>query len=262
MRAIITGAAGGIGLAVAKQLHQDSVTRGEPSQLLLVDLNQEGLDSLAQELNKEGAQAEVMVADLSDPASPQRIVDMAKKAFGGLDVLVSNAGIINRASLLEVTVDQFDRSMAINTRATLLLGQAAHPLLKESGGCIVATGSISGENPSPPLAAYSASKAALIMLVRQMSIEWGPDGIRCNCVSPGSTHTAMTDARYSDPKLRTEAQDRNPSRMVGLPEHQAAAIAFMASPAAAYINGVNLVVDGAMQNNLMVASALGDPWKK
>ena len=151
---------------------------------------------------------------------------------------------------------QFDLSMAINTRATWLLGKAAHPLLKESGGNIVATASISGENPSPPLAAYSASKAAL------MSIEWGPDGIRCNCVSPGSTHTAMTDARYSDPELRQQAQDRNPSRMVGLPEHQAAAIAFMASPAAAYINGVNLVVDGAMQNNLMVASALGDPWKR
>jgi len=193
---------------------------------------------------------------------PQQIVDAAAAAFGGLDVIISNAGIIGRSSLLEMDADSFDRSFAINTRATWLLGKAAHPLLKASGGNIVATASISAENPSPPLAAYSASKAALVMLVRQMSIEWGPDGIRCNCVSPGSTHTAMTDARYSDPELRQQAQDRNPSRMVGLPEHQAAAIAFMASPAAAYINGVNLVVDGAMQNNLMVASALGDPWKR
>lgn len=262
MRAIITGAAGGIGLATAKQLHEDSKTRGEASQLLLVDINQQGLDALAETLRGDGAEVETFVGDLSDVAVPQQIIDAANAAFGGLDVLISNAGIINRASLLEMEAEQFDRSMAINTRATWLLGKAAHPLLKASGGCIVATGSISGENPSPPLAAYSASKAALIMLVRQMSIEWGPDGIRCNCVSPGSTHTAMTDARYSDPELRQQAQDRNPSRMVGLPEHQAAAIAFMASPAAAYINGVNLVVDGAMQNNLMVASALGDPWKR
>ncbi|MFA7555600.1 MAG: SDR family oxidoreductase [Spongiibacteraceae bacterium] len=262
MRAIITGAAGGIGLAVAKQLHRDSQARGEATQLLLVDINQDGLDALASDLRADGAQIETFVGDLSDVNVPQQIVDAVKAAFGGLDTLISNAGIINRATLLEMEVDQFDRSMAINTRATWLLGKAAHPLLKESGGNIVATGSISGENPSPPLAAYSASKAALIMLVRQMSIEWGPDGIRCNCVSPGSTHTAMTDARYSDPELRQQAQDRNPSRMVGLPEHQAAAIAFMASPGAAYINGVNLVVDGAMQNNLMVASALGDPWKR
>ena len=244
MRAIITGAAGGIGLATAKQLHADSQSRGEASQLLLVDINQDGLDALAQDLRADGAQVETFVGDLSDVNVPQQIIDAVKAAFGGLDVLISNAGIINRVSLLEMEAEQFDLSMAINTRATWLLGKAAHPLLKESGGNIVATGSISGENPSPPLAAYSASKAALIMLIRQMSIEWGPDGIRCNCVSPGSTHTAMTDARYSDPELRQQAEDRNPSRMVGLPEHQAAAIAFMASPAAAYINGVNLVVDG------------------
>jgi NAD(P)-dependent dehydrogenase (short-subunit alcohol dehydrogenase family) len=262
MRAIITGAAGGIGLATAKQLHQDAQQRGEASQLMLVDLNRDGIEALAKELQALGAVVEVFAGDLSDETVPQQIIDATQAAYGGLDVLVSNAGIINRATLLEMDVEQFDRSIAINTRATWLLGKAAHPLLAASGGCIVATGSISGDHPSPPLAAYSASKAALIMLVRQMSIEWGPDGIRCNCVSPGSTHTAMTDARYSDPKLRTEAQDRNPSRMVGLPEHQAATIAFLASPAAAYINGVNLVVDGGMQNNLMVASALGDPWKR
>lgn len=262
MRAIITGAAGGIGLATAKKFHQDAQAKGESSQLMLVDLNQEGLEKLSAELQADGASVEIFAGDLSDPAVPQQIIDATKAAFGGLDALVSNAGIINRAALLEVTPEQFDLSLSINTRATLLLGQAAHSLLAESGGAIVAVGSISGENPSPPLGAYSASKAALIMLVRQMSIEWGPDGIRCNVVSPGSTHTAMTDARYSNPELRDEAQQRNPSRMVGLPEHQAAAIAFLASKEAAYINGVNLVVDGAMQNNLMVASALGDPWKK
>jgi NAD(P)-dependent dehydrogenase (short-subunit alcohol dehydrogenase family) len=262
MRAIVTGAAGGIGAATCRLLNEQAKAGGAQAQLMLADLNGDALDILAAELAKEGAQTAVFTGDLSDPTVPGQLVEAAVAAFGGLDVLISNAGIINRATLLELEIEDFDRSFAINTRATWLLGKAAHPHLAITGGCLVATASISAENPSPPLAAYSASKAALVMLVRQMSIEWGPDGIRCNCVSPGSTHTAMTDARYSNPELRAEAERRNPSRMVGLPEHQAAAIAFLASPGAAYINGANLLVDGGMQNNLMVASALGDPWKR
>jgi NAD(P)-dependent dehydrogenase (short-subunit alcohol dehydrogenase family) len=262
MRAIVTGAAGGIGAATARLLGEQAAGRGESVQIMLADLNREALDTLAAELAEKGAQTEVFTGDLSDPEVPAQLVAATVAAFGGLDTLISNAGIINRATLLELELEDFDRSFDINTRATWLLGKAAHPHLAAAGGALVATASISAENPSPPLAAYSASKAALVMLVRQMSIEWGPDGIRCNCVSPGSTHTAMTDARYSDPELRADAERRNPSRMVGLPEHQAAAIAFLASPGAAYINGANLLVDGGMQNNLMVASALGDPWKR
>jgi NAD(P)-dependent dehydrogenase (short-subunit alcohol dehydrogenase family) len=262
MRAIVTGAAGGIGAATCRLLNEQARAGGEQAQLMLADLNGDALDVLAAELAKEGAQTAVFTGDLSDPDVPGQLVEATVAEFGGLDVLISNAGIINRATLLELEIEDFDRSFAINTRATWLLARAAHPHLATTGGCLVATASISAENPSPPLAAYSASKAALVMLVRQMSIEWGPDGIRCNCVSPGSTHTAMTDARYSNPELRAEAEQRNPSRMVGLPEHQAAAIAFLASPGAAYINGANLLVDGGMQNNLMIASALGDPWKR
>lgn len=262
MRAIITGCAGGIGLAAAKRIHEEAVARGEKSQLMLVDIAREPLEKAGQALAALGAEVKTFVGDLSDANVPAQIVDAAKAAFGGLDALISNAGIISRGNLLDMKVEDFDRAMSINTRATWLLGKAAFPLLSQSKGCIVATGSISGEHATPSLGAYSASKAALIMLVKQMSIDWGPHGIRANCVSPGSTHTAMTDARYSDPNLRADAEGRNPIRIVGQPEHQAAAIAFLASPAAAYINGVNLVVDGGMSNNLMVASALGDPWKK
>lgn len=262
MRAIITGAAGGIGLATAHALNEQAIARGETSQLMLVDLNQAGLEEAAARLSEVGAEATTYVGDLGDPSVPEKIVEATVAAFGGLDTLISNAGVINRATLLDLAQEDFDRSFAINTRATWLLGKAAHPHLAASRGSLVATASMSAEHPTPPLAAYSASKAALVMLVRQMSLEWGPDGIRCNCISPGSTHTAMTDARYSKPELRADAEQRNPSRMVGLPEHQAAAIAFLASPAAAYINGANLFVDGGMQNNLMVASALGDPGKR
>lgn len=263
MRAIITGAASGIGRATAHRLAADSVAReGRPADLLLVDVAADKLQDVAAQLRAEGVNAEYIVGDLAEISVPQRIVDTAKQALGGLDLLVSNAGIIQRRTLLELEVEDFDRTFAVNTRATWLLAKAAHPLLAESKGCIIATASISAEQPTPPLGAYSASKAALLMLVRQMSVEWGPDGIRCNSVSPGSTHTGMTDVRYADPVQRAAAAQRNPLRMVGSPEDQAAVIAFLASPDAAYITGENIVVDGGLQNMLMMASAMGDPWQR
>lgn len=263
MKAIITGAASGIGRAVAFQLSRQAAAReGKPAQVLLVDLNKEKLEEVAVLLRAEGVQAEIFAGNLIDTAVPAEVVAAAEKAFGGLDVLISNAGIIGRASLLELDVASFDVQFALNVRTTWLLGKAAHPLLSASKGCIVATASMSAFQPTSPLGAYSASKAALVMLIKQMALEWGPDGIRCNTVSPGATHTAMTDQRYSDPAQREVAAARNPLHMVGSPEHQSAAICFLASPEAAYITGADILVDGGMSTMLMKAAGAGDPWKK
>jgi len=263
MRVVITGAASGIGRATAIRLARDAAGRNaKQAQILLVDVAEEKLGEVAALLRAENARAESVVVDLAEESAAARVVDAAARAFGGLDGLVSNAGIIQRARLLELSVADYERSFAINTRATWLLGKAAHPLLAASKGSLVATASISAHEPTPPLGAYSASKAALVMLVRQMALEWGPDGIRCNTVSPGSTHTAMTEARYSDPVQRAAAAQRNPLHAVGLPENQAAAIAFLLSPDAAYITGVDLLVDGGLATMLMPASGFGDPWRR
>lgn len=263
MKAIITGAASGIGRAVAFRINRDCSARdSKPVQLLLVDINQQSLEEVATELRGEGVQVETFIGDLTDENVPAKVVAAAEKAFGGLDALISNAGIISRATLLDLTVADYQRSFDINTRATWLLGKAAHSLLAASNGCIVATASISAYQPTPPLGAYSSSKAALVMLIQQMACEWGADGIRCNTVSPGSTHTGMTDARYSDPNQRAEAATRNPLQMVGSPENQAAAISFLAGPDAAYITGTDILVDGGLHTMLMRASAMGDPWTK
>ena len=263
MRAIITGAASGIGRATALRLARDSVLRDQkPARLLLVDISKDGLAEAASLLRAHGATAEIFVGDLCDLSVAAAVVDAAHRAFGGLDALISNAGAIMRSSLLELSTVDYERSFALNTRATWLLAKAAHPLLAQNRGCVVATASISAHEPTPPLGAYSASKAALIMLVRQMALEWGPAGIRCNTVSPGSTHTGMTDARYSDPAQLMAAAQRNPLRTVGSPENQAAAIAFLVGPDAAYITGIDLLVDGGLATMLMPASGFGDPWNR
>jgi len=148
-----------------------------------------------------------------------------------------------------------ERVFAINTRATFLLAKAAHPLLKASRGDIVATASISSEHPTAPLGAYSARKAALVILIRQMALEWGPDGIRCNCVSPGLTHTGITAKTYDDPAKRERRGLDIPLRRIGAADDIARAVHFLAGPAADFVTGVNLIVDGGMTQTLMVSPA-------
>lgn len=259
MRAIVTGSASGIGLAVAHKLNADTKVRsGRGAQLAIVDISTAKLDEAAHALRDEGAEVEPITADLIDPAAPEAVVARAIARFGGLDVLISNAGAIAPASLLDLTLEQYERTFHLNTRATWLLAKAAHPHLKASRGCIVATASIAAHHPIPTLGVYSPSKAALLMLARQMACDWGPDGIRVNTVSPGSTLTGIggTDPSAFDPRLTEPggAPDRNPLGFFSRPEDQAAAIAFLASPDARFISGADLQVDGGVQTQLMVKS--------
>src|SRR5690606_5657916 len=132
------------------------------------------------------------VVDLAEPDCGDRMVEAALAHMDGIDAVISNAGIIMGGALVELPISDFDRIFAINTRSSWLLGKAAHPHLKKSKGAFVATASMSATQPTPALGFYSSSKAALLMMIRQLSIEWGPDGIRCNTVSPGPTYTPMT----------------------------------------------------------------------
>ncbi len=245
MRLIITGAASGIGRATALEFANRPLD-GERSDMLLVDRDLPNLEKVAAEVNAAGGKADVFVGDLADPSVPAKIVASAVARLGGLDVLVSNAGVIHMMPLIELGAEQFDWMMNINARATLLLGQAAHPHLKASGGNIVATASSAADNPTIPLGAYSASKTALLMIVRQMAAEWGPDGIRCNCVSPGPTQTGMTKASYDDPEIRARRGAEIPLGRVAQPQDLGRAIRFLAGPDAAFISGVNLLVDGGL----------------
>lgn len=251
MRAIITGAASGIGRACSHLFTEIASRRGEACKLLLVDLAQDPLTALTRDVGSTGVEIVTLAGDLSNVDFPSRIAVEAQSSFGGIDCLVSNAGAFMKAPLDVMTLVDYERMFAVNTRATWLLAKACHPLLKASRGSIVATASISATQPTPPHGAYSASKAALVMLVQQMAYEWGPDGIRCNCVSPGMIHTGMTDQVYSDPARRAERASHIPLGRVGEPCDVARVIAFLAGPDAAYVTGVDLAVDGGVHTALM-----------
>lgn len=253
MRVIVTGAASGIGKAVAEMLAADGGHR-----FLLTDRDADGLAAVAGTI---GAAAGNCIADLSSPDCGDVIVAAALAHMDGIDAVVSNAGIIAGAPLIEQTVDLFDRIYAINTRATWLLAKAAHPHLAASRGAFVATASMSATQPTPGLGFYSSSKAALLMLVRQLSLEWGPDGIRCNTVSPGPTYTPMTQAGYADADRRAQREAMIPLRKLGMAEDVANAILFLLSPGASHITGIDILVDGGMSNNLMPATGGGTGQK-
>lgn len=259
MRMLITGAGSGIGRAVAL----GAVAQGgsdDRAQLVLVDINRAAVEAVAQEVREAGGLAHVAVADLADPAAPGPLVDHAVADLGGLDALVSNAGMVVSRPMTQMTVAEFDLSMAVNARATWLLAIAARDALKLSAGSIVATASASGTHPTPPLAAYCASKAALIMLVKEMALEWAPDGIRCNTVSPGPTATGLTTFQNEDDISRSHLARREaliPLRKVNQPSDVADAILFLAGRASARITGVDLLVDGGISLIPMLASRGG-----
>jgi NAD(P)-dependent dehydrogenase (short-subunit alcohol dehydrogenase family) len=250
MRVLVTGAASGIGRATCIRLAEDAKAAGRTARVAAVDVGPApGLDTLVAELRGLGAEALPLRGDMGTAEAPARVVDAAVQSFGGLDGLVSNAGINRPGALVEYAVEDWDRLFAVNTRATWLLAKAAHAALRASGGAIVAVASMSGSHVHAGLGAYGPSKAAVIMLVRVLAQELGPDGIRVNAVSPGMTRTGMTARVYADARVAAERDALVPLGRVATPDDMAAAIVFLLSSDARYVNGHDLVVDGGVTGN-------------
>lgn len=250
MRVIVTGAASGIGRATCLRLAKDAALAADPAMIGALDMKSSpALDSLIDELEQLGAHALPLFGDLATPQAPQVAVDQAVDAFGGLDGIVSNAGVNRPGPLLDLPVEAWDRLFAVNTRALWLLAKAAHDALKQSGGAIVATASMSGSFPHANLGAYAPSKAAVIMLAGVLAQEFGPHGIRVNTVSPGMVRTGMTEAVYRNNEVAAARGELVPLGRVANPEDIADVIAFLLSDDARYVNGHDLVVDGGVTGN-------------
>ncbi|MFT5175518.1 MAG: NAD(P)-dependent dehydrogenase (short-subunit alcohol dehydrogenase family) [Gammaproteobacteria bacterium] len=251
MRSLVTGAASGIGRATCVRLARDANDTGG-AMIAPIDLQRSSaMDELVEELQSLGARVEPGYFDMATTNGPAEAVLQTVAAFGGLDGLVSNAGINRPGALIDYTVEDWDALFAVNTRASWLLAKAAHANLSESGGAMVITASMSGSNAHAGLGAYGPSKAAAIMLAKVLAQEFAPDGIRVNSVSPGFVHTGMTTQVYADEAVAKARAELVPVKRVAQPEDLADAIAYLLSDAARYVNGHDLVVDGGLVGNLL-----------
>lgn len=252
IHALVTGATGGIGrgicLALIDQARKDgarihiSAAASQPG---------ERLDKLVDELRAAGATAKGVAGDITDPTACTAIVAQARTQGGDLTALICNAGASGPGRLADLPVAQWDRTFNLNTRSALLLAQAAREQLARTRGSITAVASMSGLTPHPGYGAYSAAKAALIMLCRQLAQEWAPEGIRVNTVCPGMIRTPLTEPVYQDYATLQQRQALVPLGRIGRAEDVGAAVAYLASAAASYVTGHNLVVDGGISDHML-----------
>ena len=252
LRALVTGATGGIGRAIGLELVRQARRDGAQIRLAAA-ASREGpaLQAVVDEWTAAGAQVVGLAADLTDPASCASLVERAQVACGGLSLLVSNAGASVRGQLGDLAVEQWDATFSLNVCATWLLARAARPALAAAHGSIVAIASMSGLHPHPGYGAYSPAKAALIMLCRQLAQEWAADRIRVNAVCPGMIRTPLTEAVYQDAEVAAEREALVPLARIGRGEDVAAAVAYLASAGASYVTGQQLVVDGGVADRML-----------
>ena len=236
--AVVTGGRWRDGRAIAEGF----VEAG--AKVAILDINAEAVAATAAEIGAIG-----LVADVTDDAS----LEEATAKLGSADILVNNAAYLNPGNLDEVDVAAWQRMLDVNLTGYLqmLAGLRQGDAGARRGCALVHVGSISGNHQQPNSNAYSASKAGVSMLSRQLAYEWGPRGVRSNVVAPGLVRTALSEAFYADPKTKAAREAVVPLRRIGRVQDIAEAVLFFASDRAAYISGQEVIVDGGYNQTLM-----------
>jgi len=242
-KAIVTGGAAGIGRAAAVMLAKAGAA------VTIVDLDKAGGESVVHQIIKAGGRAMFVCGDVSRAEDCRNAVQETVEAWGGVDILFNNAGIIRRATVTELSEEDWDRVMAVNVRSMFLMCKYAIPFMEEAGGgAVINNASGWGLTGGARAAVYCASKGAVVNLTRAMAVDYGMKNIRVNCVAPGDTDTSMlrNEAKQlGEPEaafLKDSAS--RPLGRIARPEEIASAVLYLASEGASFVTGAILPVDG------------------
>jgi len=242
-KAIVTGGSSGIGRAAAILLAQAGAA------VSIVDLDERSGEAVVRQIVEAGGKAMFVRGDVSLAEDCQDAVQETVEALGGVDILFNNAGIVRRATVTELSEEDWDHVMAVNVKSMFLMSKYTIPFMEKAGsGSIVNNASGWGLTGGARAAAYCASKGAVVNLTRAMALDYGPKSIRVNCIAPGDTDTSMlrNEARQlgqPEAAFLKESAGR-PLGRIGRPEEVAAAVLYLASEAASFVTGAILVVDG------------------
>jgi len=238
--ALVTGASGGLGRAMAVAL------AGAGARVGIHGTKAGKLEETRQAVEQVGGDGVVLSALLGDAAQCQKLAADAMSALGRIDILLNCAGTSRRKLIDTVTQEEFDWIIGVNLRSAFFLSQAVHPMMRQQGGGkIINIGSMTSTLGFANLSVYGMTKSALAQATKTMAIEWAADNIQVNCVAPGFMLTPLTEEYYwKDPHRSRWMYERIPARRAGLPEDLAGIVVWLASPASSYVTGQVIAVDG------------------
>ncbi len=240
--AIVTGASRGIGRAIAIRLAQHGARVTVSSRKL------DACETVVADIAAAGGTARAQVCHIGRKEDLAALVARTSDAWGGIDILVCNAAINPHfGPAATITDDAFDRTMASNVRSNFWLANMVLPgMAARGGGSIIIVSSIAGLRGSAGLGVYALSKAADLQLARNIAVEWGPRGIRANAIAPGLIRTDFARALWEEPMNRARRERETPLKRIGEADEIAGAAVFLASPAASFMTGQTLVIDGGL----------------
>ena len=236
-KAIVTGGAQGIGAELVAALIEADYEVG------IIDIDSDALAEIA----KRCKGVTPLPADVGNRAE----VEAAFREFGSLDLLVNNAGIVRFGPLIDQTQDDIQAVISVNLMGSMLCAQQAAKRMQDIGGVILNMSSVNAVHPAPTVGLYAATKAAIANLTQLQALEWGPLGIRVNAIAPGFIDAGMSAPIFADEKVRAKRSGGVPLHRLGTAADVISAVLYLASDAAAYIHGHELVIDGGVINSVL-----------
>jgi NAD(P)-dependent dehydrogenase (short-subunit alcohol dehydrogenase family) len=238
--AVVTGSSKGIGKAIAEAM------AAHGAKVVISSRKAPACDEVAGQIREAGGEAVAIPCNVSHKDQLRHLVDETRRQLGAIDILVANAGVNPfYGGSLEIPDSAFEKILDVNVRSNHWLCQMVIPeMQKRRAGVIIVVSSVTGLKGSSALGTYAISKAADMQLVRNLAVEFGPDGIRVNCIAPGVVRTDFARALWEDPQAAAGQEAWTPLRRLGVAEDVAGAAVFLAARAGAWLTGQNIVIDG------------------